>query len=119
MTEKWTNFSKSFLICSILSLLITTLIIFVVFAMRTILDPMYRNPQIISQTRQIFHFILMPFYLLEDKFVGLNPDGSHRFHIIWTPLGMIFSVLYISVGGNLIRIFYSIIRRKTKKTDIE
>ncbi len=111
MKSKW----HDILICSILSLLATTLIVFVVFAIRTIIDPMYRDPVVIYQTKRIFYVFLMPYYLIEDSFIGLNPDFSHRFHVLWTPIGGILTILYISIAGNVLFFFYSLLPKKKKQ----
>ncbi len=103
------------LICSIVSLLTTTLIVFVVFAIRTIIDPMTRNPEVIYQTKRIFYLFLMPYYAIENSFIGLNPDFSHRFHALWTPIGILLTILYISIAGNLIRLIYLLFSRKKKQ----
>ncbi len=73
---------------------------------------MYRDPVIIGYTKQIFYVFVMPFYEVEKHLVGLNPDGSHVFHLIWTPVGIILSGIYIAIMGNLIYLVFSLIKKK-------
>lgn len=111
------NLWRTILVCTIISLLVTTLIVFVVFAIRTIIDPMYRNPNVIQSTKRIFYVFLMPYYELEAKFIGLNPDSSHRVHLLWTPIGMLATALYIALGGNLICAIFRGLRSLGRKKE--
>ena len=97
------NIRRDIMLCAIVSLMIVSLVIFVVFAVRTIIDPMYRNPRVINNTKQIFFVLAMPYYVIEYYFVGTNPDGSHRFDLFWTPLSVILTALYVMIGGNILR----------------
>lgn len=88
------------------------MIVFIIFAIRTIIDPMYRNPQLIRQTKQVFYVFIMPFYEIQSRFVGSNYDGSHKLHLFWTPLSGILCIIYISICGNFLRALYLLTHKK-------
>ena len=87
---------------SFLALLVSAIIMFMVFAVRTILDPMYKNTELIDTSKQIFSLFLWPYNLIEKSFIGLNIDFSHRFHTLWSPVGVLLTLLYIALIGNVI-----------------
>ncbi len=93
---------------SFLALLVSAIIMFMVFAVRTILDPMYKNPELIETSKQVFSIFLWPYNLIESKFIGLYPDFSHKFHILWSPVGAFLTILYIALIGNLVFMIVSL-----------
>lgn len=100
---------------SFLAVLISAILMFMVFAVRTILDPMYKNPQLISTSKQVFSIFLWPYYQLEKTYIGVNPDFSHRFHVFWSPVGGLLTLLYIILIGNIILFtMQGILRKKNK-----
>ena len=114
-TLKWSDVSESakiFAIVGIISLVAASTLIFVVFALRTLIDPMYRNADLIKITKHIFYVFLWPYYLIESVTGGVNPDGSHNFHFFWTPLGLLFSLAYIVGCGNVIYAIINFFKRR-------
>ncbi|PKN80669.1 MAG: hypothetical protein CVU48_01190 [Candidatus Cloacimonetes bacterium HGW-Cloacimonetes-1] len=73
---------------------------------------MYRNASLIIFTKQIFYLFLWPYYLIESFLGMVNPDGSHNFHIIVTPLGLLLSLVYIVIAGNVVYSVVSWIKRR-------
>ncbi len=104
-TLRWNNVkesTKNFAIVGIISLVAASTFIFIVFAFRTLVDPMYRNANLIKYTKYVFYVFIWPYYFIE-RFAGIvNPDGSHSFHILWSPLGLLLSLAYIVIAGNIV-----------------
>jgi len=81
--------------------LISAVIVLMVFAVRIILDPMYINPDLIHLGNEIFSIFLWPYFFIENHFIGFDADMNHIFHWFWTPLGVLLTILYLSIVGNL------------------
>ena len=93
---------KTFLANGFLALLVAVIIMFMVFAVRTILDPMYKNPELILTSKQIFSIFIWPYNFIEKQFIGVNPDFSHRFSALWSPVGAVCTLIYLILFGNLV-----------------
>ena len=105
---------KKILASSFLAFLVSAIILFMVFAVRTILDPLYKNTELIETSKQIFSMFIWPYNLIEKKFIGIGPpDYIHSFHPFWSPLGILCTLLYIAVIGNLVSLLVNAFFRQT------
>jgi hypothetical protein len=93
---------KTFIQNFLLALLISIVFILMIFTVRTIIDPMDNNPELSKVSDQIFSIFLWPYYSIENNFIGYDADISHRFDLIWTPLGVLLTLIYIALAGNIV-----------------
>jgi hypothetical protein len=109
---------KTVLANSFLALLVSSIIMFMVFAVRTIIDPLYKNTELIKTSKQIFSIFIWPYNTIETRYIGIGTDFSHRFDPFWSPLGTLLTLIYLAIIGNLIYFIVNYIScRKTNDLD--
>jgi hypothetical protein len=109
------EFIKKFIYRSILFCFLILILIFLIFSIRTIIDPYYTNMTLLQLSKKIFMTFTWPFVFFTGQ-ITENP-GVIGFKVqpLWTTLGIISNVLYFMVLGNALFYLFERIRDVLQK----
>jgi hypothetical protein len=108
------KYTRRFLYRSLQFCLLVLIVIFLMFAARTILDPYYRNHQLLHFSQKLFLTFTWPFELCANH-IQSNPGLlGFPFHPFWTSLGIISNLLYLMILGNCLFYVTGTITRSIK-----
>ncbi len=99
---------------SFLALLVSSIVLLMVYGVRAIIDPMFNNPELIKVGDQISAIFIWTYNLVESHYIGYDANFTHRFDLLWTPIGILLNLLYISLIGNIIYLLASLIKTSDK-----
>jgi hypothetical protein len=85
---------KTFFQNSLLAFLLSSVIMLMVYTVRTIIDPMDNNPELFKIGEQIFNIFIWPYKIIESNFIGYEAGVSYRVNLLWTPIGILLNLLW-------------------------
>ncbi|HNX00901.1 MAG TPA: hypothetical protein PLE74_02890 [Candidatus Cloacimonadota bacterium] len=104
------NMVKQFIYRSLLFCFLVLVLIFLIFSIRTIIDPYYTNMSLLQLSKKIFMTFTWPFVFFTGQ-INDNP-GITGFQVqpLWTTLGIISNLLYFMILGNAVFYIFEKIR---------
>jgi hypothetical protein len=91
---------KKFIYRSLLFAFLVLILIFLIFSIRTIIDPYYTNMTLLQLSKKIFMTFTWPFVFFTGQ-IQENP-GITGFKVqpLWTTIGVFTNIIYFMILGN-------------------